>query len=354
MKLLSLVARWTSALRQSSGYLFIQAMALALFLFAFSRSGMAQASGAVLVSVIPELDGLPYTIRKFSLTGEPLGIFASTGLNQPLDLVVDRAGNVYAANMSDGTIARFSPSGANLGIFAIVHEPIALAFDAAGNLFVSDIFDNTIHEFSPTGQDLGVIVSLLGFGCPGDLVVNRAGNLLVADPCSNVVREFSTTGASIGIFASTGLSNPLGVALDGTGDLFVSNTSGAFQNTIRKFSAAGQDLGVFAATGLAFAARIDVDIDGNVFAANMQQLSIRKFSPAGQDLGDFAVLPSQPLALVITKPAPVFAGTAGAPNCHGKSVSALTGEFGGLAAAATALGYSSVQALQEAIRVFCR
>jgi len=132
----------------------------------------------------------------------------------------------------------------------------------------------------------------------------------------------------------------------------VSNTGGAFQNTIRKFSPAGQDLGVFAATGLAFAARIDVDIAGNVFAANMLQFSIRKFSPTGEDLGDFAVLASQPLALVIINPG--FAGTPGAPNCHGKSVSALTGEFGGLPAAATALGFPSVRALQEAIRGFCQ
>jgi DNA-binding beta-propeller fold protein YncE len=254
MHSLSLLARSTSVLRHRGGYLFIQGIMLAVLLLAFPALGMAQSSGGVLISVIPELNGLPYTIRKFSLTGENLGIFASTGLNQPLDLALDRVGNMYAANVSDGTIHRFSPTGADLGVFATVHEPVALAFDAAGNLFVSDIFDNTIHEFSPTGEDLGVITSLLGFGCPGDLVVNRAGNLLVADPCLSVIREFSTTGASIGIFASAGLSNPSGVALDGDGNLFVSNTGGAFQNTIHKFSAAGQDLGVFAATGLAFAA----------------------------------------------------------------------------------------------------
>jgi hypothetical protein len=86
----------------------------------------------------------------------------------------------------------------------------------------------------------------------------------------------------------------------------------------------------------------------------MQQFSIRKFAPSGEDLGDFAVLPSVPLALVITAPGPAFAGTPGAPNCHGKSVSAVTGEFGGLPAAATALGFPSVRALQEAIRAFCQ
>jgi hypothetical protein len=49
----------------------------------------------------------------------------------------------------------------------------------------------------------------------------------------------------------------------------------------------------------------------------------------------------------------VLAGTPGAANCVGESVSALAQEFGGLNNAAAALGYSNVAALQHAIRTFC-
>jgi len=48
------------------------------------------------------------------------------------------------------------------------------------------------------------------------------------------------------------------------------------------------------------------------------------------------------------------AGTPGQPNCHGESVSALTHQFGSLHAAASALGFSSVAALQDGVRAFCR
>jgi len=48
-----------------------------------------------------------------------------------------------------------------------------------------------------------------------------------------------------------------------------------------------------------------------------------------------------------------FAGTPGDPDCHGKSVSALARQFGGIASAASALGFASVQALQAAIKAFC-
>jgi len=47
-----------------------------------------------------------------------------------------------------------------------------------------------------------------------------------------------------------------------------------------------------------------------------------------------------------------FAGTTGEANCQGTSVSALARQFGGIDAAA-ALGFASVQALQDAIQAFC-
>ena len=49
----------------------------------------------------------------------------------------------------------------------------------------------------------------------------------------------------------------------------------------------------------------------------------------------------------------IFAGTPGKPNCFGQSVAALARQYGGLNAAAEALGYPSVRALQKAILEFC-
>ena len=49
----------------------------------------------------------------------------------------------------------------------------------------------------------------------------------------------------------------------------------------------------------------------------------------------------------------VYAGTPGEANCHGKTVSALSEQYGGMAAAADALGFASVQELQRDIREHC-
>jgi hypothetical protein len=47
------------------------------------------------------------------------------------------------------------------------------------------------------------------------------------------------------------------------------------------------------------------------------------------------------------------AGTPGQGNCPGQSVSALARQFGSLQAAASALGFSSAKALQDAFKEFC-
>jgi len=53
------------------------------------------------------------------------------------------------------------------------------------------------------------------------------------------------------------------------------------------------------------------------------------------------------------QPLPRFAGTPGKANCHSKSVSALAKQYGGLNAAASALWFASVKALQDAIEDYC-
>ena len=47
------------------------------------------------------------------------------------------------------------------------------------------------------------------------------------------------------------------------------------------------------------------------------------------------------------------AGTPGAADCHDQTVAAIAHQFGGVASAAPALGFSSVSALQRAVTTFC-
>ena len=249
------------------------------------------------------------TVHALSPSGEDEGVFAQAGLDQPAGLALDRHGNVYVASTGNNTVHAFSGRGEDLGVFASagLSVPTDLAFDAHGTLFVANQGDNSVVAFSEAGKALGRVVSLLGRGCVTGMVVDRDGNLLVADPCLSVVRKFTTTGGELGIFSQAGLSNPLSLLLEPSGDVLVVNSdnAGAFANTIHRFSAVGEDLGIFADSGLNFAGSVAFDGQGRLLVANEQQrpgridYAIRKLASDGSDLGDWAILSAQPRSLVV-------------------------------------------------------
>ena len=49
-------------------------------------------------------------------------MFASTGLHFPAGLAFDRSGNLYVANEGSDTIRQFSPTGQDLGDFAVLPD----------------------------------------------------------------------------------------------------------------------------------------------------------------------------------------------------------------------------------------
>jgi YVTN family beta-propeller protein len=100
---------------------------------------------------------------------------------------------------------------------------------------------------------------------------------------------------------------------------------------------------------------VSVTPDGSkVYVANAASDSVSVIDTATNAVTASIPVGNDPVAFgVFIGPAPRFAGTPGQPNCHGQSVSALAQQYGGLPSAAAALGYSSVQVLQNAIAEYC-
>ncbi len=116
--------------------------------------------------------------------------------------------NGQPADLSIGQID-FNSATCNRGLSAptanTLCEPMGLAADASGNLFVADLGNNRVLEFNPPFLP----------------------NPLVQDPPANRVfgqaGKFTTSGCDTGGVNATTLCQPIAVALDGAGDLYVSD-----------------------------------------------------------------------------------------------------------------------------------
>ena len=148
----------------------------------------------------------------------------------------------------------------------------------ANNFFVANTGVNSITKY----DDNGAVAPFTGafVNGPNGLALDSSGNLYVTTN-SNVIRKFSPSGVDLGVFASTGINFAMGLAFDSKGNLYVANNGGS---TIQKFAPDGTDLGIFAnvirPTGLAF------DAAGNLYVANTFN-TIERFSPIGTKLIPF-------------------------------------------------------------------
>jgi len=292
-------------------------------------------------------DGLNCTIRKITpagvvttFAGDP-GVLGSTdGTGSAalfgimgVDLAIDHNDNLYVPDRTNNIVRKVTPagevttfagtagqpgSGNGTGPAAKFYEPTGIAVDANGNVFVADSVDYTVRRISPTG----VVTSLAGlarddstgaadgtaaarFNSLANTAVGPNGDIYVADTLNSTIRKISAAGAVTTLAGQAGKTGsvdgtgsaarfdmPYGVAVNGSGTVFVTD---AARGTIRQITSAGvvttlagdPDASPGYADGTGSAARFDnpngiaVDSAGNLYVADAGNLVIRKVTPAG-------------------------------------------------------------------------
>src|SRR5450432_3548803 len=142
---------------------------------------------------------------------------------------------------------------------ASIGDPARVAVDAAGNVYFSSLHSvfkvdggGTLTRIAGNGQPGysgdGSAASNAQLSLPMGIAVDGAGNIYVADRDASVVRKIAANGI-IGAVAGTGaagfsgeggpataaqLNSPYGLALDSAGNLYIADTN---NNCIRKVSA---------------------------------------------------------------------------------------------------------------------
>jgi DNA-binding beta-propeller fold protein YncE len=226
-------------------------------------------------------------------------VFASDGTATMSTL----AGTAGTSGSTDGT-----------GTAASFNEPIGIAVDAGGNLYVADSDNYTIRKITAEGVvstiagKAGTQGSVDGTGTaatfsePFGITVDSSGNLYVADSYNSIIRKITpvgvvttlaggTLGSSDGTGTAVGFDGPSGIAVDASGNLYVADSD---NDTIRKITAAGvvttlagkaNDYGYADGTGSAarffWPMGIAVDASGNLYVADSHYGTIRKITSEG-------------------------------------------------------------------------
>ncbi len=111
----------------------------------------------------------------------------------------------------------------------------------------------------------------------------RTGTIAVAGQTLTVIR---TTGAYVPVnptttLVSAGLSTPLGVAVDGSGNVYVADSA---NNRIAKWSPANQTLTTLISTGLKGPSSVAADSSGNLIIADAGNAAVRKWTASTSTL----------------------------------------------------------------------
>jgi sugar lactone lactonase YvrE len=225
------------------------------------------------------------------------------GFNQPRGVAVDGAGNVFVADWGNNVVKEMPPGCTSAGCVQTIGGgflgPYGVAVDGAGNVFVADLGNNAVKEILAAGGYTTVNTLGSGFLQPEGVAVDGSGNVFVVETGINP----STTGCTSATCATTSTSlmeitaasnystvttlandfnAPLFVAVDGSGNVYISEVLSPFGEVLEYFAAGGYtrnlplNLNCGSETVSCDRTGVAVDGNGNIYVASPDNNTVLK------------------------------------------------------------------------------
>ena len=276
----------------------------------FTPKSVGTRAGAVVFHVENSGFGLRYSVVSVPLKGTGVaarvsypgmhrGTVVATGFSQPWGLAVDGSGNVYVADMGNAAVKEIVATGGAVSagsqvvtLAGSLNLPSAVALDGAGNLYVADsqyAGDKVI--LASTSQNPG-FPSILSTShaiqtSSTGMAIDGTGNVFLSNAADSsgdgsVLVSRSSNGQPFSAFGFRlplpGNTNVWGVAVDAGGNVYYTdNDEGAVREVVAvNGGVAGNSQIVTIATGFNKPVGIVVDAGGNLYVADSGDHSVKE------------------------------------------------------------------------------
>ena len=224
--------------------------ALPNLFFSHPKGVAVDGAGNVYVS-----EAINHRIRKIT----PAGVVTTVAGNSTPNPDLPRFAGLFGSTTADPSPRGYTDGPAGTARF---NDPQGVAVDSQGNIYVADSQNRRIRKITPGGTVTTVAGtspfrpanvdgtgSAAWFGAPGAIAVDATDNLYVADYGLSTIRKVTpagvvttiagktdTQGSADGPASEARFNNPLGVAVDSSGNIYVADQS---NSTIRMITPAG-------------------------------------------------------------------------------------------------------------------
>ncbi len=183
-----------------------------------------------------------------------------TSFLSPIDITIDKKGNVYVTDSKNGVVKVFTDRGKkyikDIGK-GFLERPTGIAInEKTEELLVVDTVNSQIIRYDLNDHKLIGTIGRAGtetgmFNYPTNIFVSRSGDIFVSDSLNFRVQIFSPSGIFLNAFGEAGdspgyFSRPRGVAVDSDGNIYIVD---ALFDNIQVFDKTGKLLMAFGEPG---------------------------------------------------------------------------------------------------------